>query len=93
MKCWTQYLSPAKKKSSRFCSFCGAEVDDLEIHFKMNGDYLGAYCPECWAYEFPDPSNPNKYTPLMKPNYDELGKPLYLDIAINEITFNPTEFI
>jgi len=87
MKCWTQYLPPPKKKSIGYCSFCGAEVEGIDVHFKMNGDYLGAYCPECWAYEFPDPNDPNKYTPLMKPNYDRKGRPLNLDEILKDVSF------
>lgn len=95
-KCWTQYLKNEKKKENKyssFCSFCGCEIECGNVQFKIQHHIgvLGAYCPECWSYEFPDPNNPNKYTPLMKIIYNNKGRRIELDLSDDE--FDVTKFI
>ncbi len=89
-KCWTQYIK-VEKKHFGFCNFCGVRTELNETKYKVNNNKVCGYCPECWAWEFPDASNPNKDTPLMKPNYDCNGRPLNLD-AVFKTDFDVNEF-
>ena len=92
-----QYLEPEKKKDefSSYCSFCGSVIPYGKVKFKIHYSIgiLGAYCPECWAWEFPNENNPNINTPYMKILYDNKGRRIKLDLSNDaDISFNPAEF-